>query len=244
MNRVALLDAADTATTGTLTTATAGLTSNGRRGAYFWPWLQVPGIVAGTIRTVPPSAGVAGKIAANDAINGPNSPAAGDRGVFRWVMGLTQAGVADATRENLNLANVDVLVNRYGLNQVYGWRSLADPVADAEWINFGNCRLLMDIANRLNLSAQAFVFEQIDGRGETISAFGGQLSGELLPYWSSRQLYGVTPEEAFFVDVGPGVNTPQTIANLELHAVANVRMSPFAELVAIEIVKTAITEAV
>jgi hypothetical protein len=43
------------------------------------------------------------------------------------------------------------------------------------------------------------------------------------------------------VDTGSSVNTPQTIANNELHAVCMVVMSPFAEQVFINIVKNPVT---
>jgi hypothetical protein len=55
-------------------------------------------------------------------------------------------------------------------------------------------------------------------------------------------LYGVTPDEAFVVDVGNEVNTDDTIAAGELHAVLAVRMSPMSEFVIIEVVKVSITE--
>ena len=62
-------------------------------------------------------------------------------------------------------------------------------------------------------------------------------------YYVAGALYGPEPSDAYSVDVGPAVNTEETIANGELHAVLRVRMSPFAELVVIEIVKYPTTEA-
>lgn len=48
--------------------------------------------------------------------------------------------------------------------------------------------------------------------------------------------------EAFIVDVGDSVNTPDTLANLELHADISLRMSPFAELILLSIFKVAVSQ--
>jgi hypothetical protein len=84
----------------------------------------------------------------------------------------------------------------------------------------------------------------MDGRGKKIAQFGSELSGMLAGFYDVGALYGDTVDAAFQVDVGSSVNTPTTIANGELHAVLKVKMSPFAELVVIEIVRVALTEAI
>jgi hypothetical protein len=101
----------------------------------------------------------------------------------------------------------------------------------------------MAIVAQANAIAERYVFKQMDGRGVLIADFGGELSGMLVPFYEAGSLYGTTAQEAFSVNVGAQVNTPETIANGELHAVISLRMSPFAELVVIEIVKVATTEA-
>ena len=70
------------------------------------------------------------------------------------------------------------------------------------------------------------------------------LRAMLVPFYESGALYGETAEDAFEVNVGQQVNTPETIAAGELHAVLEVRMSPFAEKVVIEIVKVDPTVAI
>jgi hypothetical protein len=84
----------------------------------------------------------------------------------------------------------------------------------------------------------------MDGRGKKIAQFGSELAVMLGGFYDAGALYGETAADAFQVDVGSSVNTPTTIANGELHAVLKVRMSPFAELVVIEIVRVALTEAI
>jgi phage tail sheath protein FI len=243
-NRAALLDAADTATKATLLTACSSARTNGRRGALFGPWVLIPGITAGTTRTVPPSPVVAGLIARNDPANGAGSPAAGDRGRSQYGLSLSQAAWTDVDRQDLNAAGFNAVIMKYGGVRVYGWRSLADPVIDPNWIQYSNWRLGMYIIGKLNPVLESFLFSVIDGQKTTLSEFGGAIKAELLPIWSSGQLYGANPSDSFDINVGDQVNTPTTIQNGEIHAVVSVRMSPFAELVQLELVKRSITEAV
>jgi phage tail sheath protein FI len=243
--RVALLDLADTAVVATLTTAvTNARIGNQRYGATFAPWLLAPGVFPSTIRTIPPSALVAGLIARNEDELGPDAPAAGDRGIARYINGLSQAVFTDAQRQVLNDGGVNVILNRFGNMEVYGWRSLVNALIDPNWLDFGNSRLYMAIAADADELAEQFVFGVIDGQGKLQSEFGGALAAMLMRYYTQGALFGATPDDAFYVDVGPQVNTPATIQANELHALLNIRMSPMAEVVVIQIVKTPVTQAV
>lgn len=245
-NRVALCDSAgdeDATALEALTTPLATLDS-ASFGSLWAPWAILPGVTAGTTREVPWSAVQAGLITRNDGLNlNPNVPAAGINGVTTGVMDLTSRFTVDEY-EALNDAGVDMARVVYGGIEAYGYRSLVDPDgADAAWLNFGNCRLRMAITAQSNAIAERYVFAQMDGRGKKTAQFGGDLRGMLTTYYERDALYGATFDDACYVDVGSNVNTPATMANGELHAVIEVRMSPFAELVVIEIVKVAITEA-
>jgi phage tail sheath protein FI len=132
----------------------------------------------------------------------------------------------------------------YGGVRVYGYRTLADPELNPNWTMLSNSRLYTAIAAQANAIAERFTFAELDGQRRKVNEFGGVLAGMLLPYWTRGSLYGATPQEAFNVDVGAQVNTDATLAAGELHAVIALRMSPFAERVILEIVKTAPTEAV
>lgn len=242
MNRVAIMDAADTTTKATLLAAvSAARTANARYGGLFAPWIKVPGLTPGTTRTVPPSPFVAGRIAAQDALTSANEPAAGEAGQAQFAIDITQPAWSDTDRVELNAAGVNVIRLLYGGVRIYGWRSLANPTTESQWLNFGNVRLVMEIANYANIIAEQFLFAQLDGQGKTISQFGGALTALLLPYWQEGALYGTSSDQAFVVDVGSSVNTPTSLANGELKAVLGIRPSPFAEMVTIEILKTPIT---
>jgi hypothetical protein len=248
-NRVPKIDAIDSPTLATLTSAAAALRGlvdkSDRFTGMFWPWAVVPGILPGTTRTIPPCAVAAGIAARNDGSGlSPNTAAAGENGQSRWAIGLSQQPFNDADRETLNNSGVNVMRFLYGGVRVYGYRTLADPELNPNWTMLSNSRLYTAIAAQANAIAERFTFAELDGQRRKVNEFGGVLAGMLLPYWTRGSLYGATPQEAFNVDVGAQVNTDATLAAGELHAVIALRMSPFAERVILEIVKTAPTEAV
>jgi phage tail sheath protein FI len=95
----------------------------------------------------------------------------------------------------------------------------------------------MQITRDLDSIGESFVFDEIDGKGQLFSFFNGAITGQLNDYWSRGSLYGLSADEAFFVDTGESVNTPSTIANGQIIASVGVKMSPQAEFVTINITK-------
>lgn len=241
-SRVALLDLTDSVTVGTLTGALPA--SHLRNAAPWVPWAKIPALsgAAGSYRTVQMSAGIAGIIARNDPIIGVNSTSAGKNGIFRYINGLSQPGWTDDQRQTLNTAGVNVVRSMLGGIRVYGWRSLADPVNDQMWLNFGNARLYMALSAELSLVAEGYMFEDINT--ENIGGFNAALSGVMMFHFNNGDLYGDTAEESFTVDTGPTVNTAATAAALEMHGVVNVKMGVFAEYIPIQIVKRQITDVI
>lgn len=242
-NRVALIQGAsdDDATELAGLGAAIAANANARHGAIFAPYATIPGLAGGSSRSVPWTAIVAGHIARLDALGNPNAAAAGDRGQALYATGIT-AEFTEAQRNTLLLAGVNTARIVYGGARTYGWRTAADE--DGPWWQFNAARTHMAITARADAVAERFVFSQIDGKGVTLGEFAGQLSGALIPFYEAGALYGDTAREAFNVDVGPTVNTPETIAAGELRAVIAARTSPHAELVTIEIVKVAVNDAV
>jgi hypothetical protein len=244
-NRTAILDLPDTATAATLETSVVNTRSAGIAGAAFAPWLTTPGPTSGSVITVPPSAFIAALAARNDTEFNQDTPWAGDQGIAQYITGLSQPSFDDATRQNLNASGVNVIVSKYGAIRNYGWRSIVDPFgSNADWVDLGNVRLAMAIAAQADLISEEFLFSVLDGQGIDISLYQGALTAMLMDFWQAGSLFGATTADAFFVDVGSAVNTPQTLANNELHAVLNVKMSPMAEFVQINIVKVPIGQAV
>jgi hypothetical protein len=242
-NRVALLSTPDGAATALIAAGTALHTDqNARYAACFAPSAVVPGVTPGTTRTVPMPAVIAGIIARNDLTLTPNQAAAGVNGASAYMLDLA-ATYTDAEYSSINDAGVNMTRRIYGQIENYGYRSCVDPAtSDSDWLEFGNARLNMAICAEADAIGERYVFSQIDGRGITIGDFGSDLSSMLLPYWTGGALYGATADEAYQVNVGSTVNTPDTIANGELHAILMVRMSHMAEWVVIEVVKVATTQ--
>jgi len=237
-NRIALLEAAPASTAAQLGTLAATLRSNqdARYAALFAPGVVVPGVTSGTTRVVPASALVAGVISRNDRTYSPNVAAAGVNGEARFATDVSLP-YTDAERDTLNIAGVSIVRTMYGGVRVYGYRTPADP--NTGWHLLSNARLNMAIVAKAEAIGENFLFSQIDGRRVKISQFGAELTGMLVPYYEAGSLFGESPDDAFYVDVGPAVNTLATIAAGELHAIIGLRMSPFAEYVVIEIVKVA-----
>lgn len=237
-NRVALLDMPNVPTAATL----IAITNKSRFAAKFAPWVVVPGLTFGTIRTVPPSALIAGLCARNDASFGANTPSAGNNGVSLFATDLSQPDWNDTDRASLNNAGVNVIRRYLGIRN-YGWRSAADPVADKNWLPFNNSRLYIALTAELNAVGENYVFAEVDGiNGSAINGLHGACAGVMKEHYDLGELFGDQPDEAFVVDTGSEVNTPTTIANLELHAIVYTRMAPFGEWVQIQISKRPVTE--
>lgn len=239
-NRTAILDSPDTGVAGDMiaTVANILLSPEPERCAVFGPQAIVPGLTPGTIRTVPMSAVVAGIMARNDAVNGTGTPAAGQNGQSRYAIDVTHT-YSDADRKAANDAGVNIVKPLYGPITIYGYRTCS---ADLRWRSLADQRLRMEIANLAGIIGEEYVFQKIDPQGHTIAGYGGALKAMLTRFYNQGSLFGLTPDDAFSVNVGDSVNTILTKAAGELHAVLGLKMSPFAEMVFIEIVKVPITE--
>ena len=247
-NRVAFLDAANTATAATLLTASSTLQTSATDSSYaafFAPWIIVPGyvntnpaVLTSTVfnRTVPPCALAAALVSVNDQNNDANVPAAGTtHGASKYAINLTQTYIA-SDRANLNAAGVNVIRNVPNVNVIalYGFRSASYlPL----WSNLANVRFRMQMVRDLDALGEQFIFHEIDGKGQLFAAFNGALAGQLQSYWLRGSLYGLAPENSFNVITDSTVNNSNTIALGQLNASINVRMSPFAEFVTINITK-------
>ena len=240
-NRVGLLDLPDSPTVATLQSSAAGIVS--RFTACFAPWVVIPGLTTGTTRSVPPCAYIAGMLARNDPTLGTNQPAAGNYGNAQYAIDLTQPDWTDTQRTTLNSSNCNIIRRMFGGIRNYGWRSNTNAVSDPSWVDFGNGRFYMDLSAELNNVGENYIFSEIDGQnGQLINAFNSELTGVMLDHYNAGELFGDTAAQAFRVDTGPAVNTLQTLANNELHAVVTVKMAPFAEYVQINIVKRQVTQ--
>lgn len=247
-HRVAFLDLPDTHDKATLLPLLAALRANSdaRYGTVFGPWATVPGLLPGSTRVAPYSAVQAGLEAQNAAAGRhAGEPAAGDYGTHPWVLGLTQNPWSETERETLNDAGYNVAIVENGAVYTYGYRTLVDPNGpDQAWTSLSHARLNMQIVVGATEIAKRHLFKAIDGKGHRLGQFAGDLHGLLLDLYNAPvpALFGDTPADAFTVDVGPSVNTPDTLEARQLNADLAVAMSPFGERVNIAIYKSAINE--
>jgi hypothetical protein len=179
----------------------------------------------------------------NDPTLGANAPAAGVNGQALYVTDLSQPDWTDAQRTTLNSSACNIVRRMFGGVRNYGWRALVNATSDPSWVDFGNARLFVALTAELNGIGENYIFLEIDGQdGNTITSFHGALAGVLLNHFYAGDLFGATPDTSFAIDTGPQVNTLQTIANNELHAIVRVKMAPFAEYVVIQIAKRQVTQ--
>jgi hypothetical protein len=246
-NRFALIDSADSSVAADLVNAStavkATLTDQEMSYAFLVEgWNVISGATVGTTRIVPPSAVVAALMAAHDAATGnPNEPAAGVNGIPSFSLGLNRVNWSDTERGTLNLAGVNVFREVGGTQRLYGYRTMVSPNGStAGWLSAASARLRMALEADAAEKAEPFVFTQITKA--KIAEYQGVLTGMLLGYYNLGALFGDTPAEAFVVDTGSTVNTPESLAERKLSAVIGVRMTEFAEIVYMEFVKIPTTE--
>lgn len=250
-NRRGVMDLVDTATKSTLKSATAPqrIAADSGKAAVFTPWVKIAGTAPGTTRTLPPSPFVAAAIARNDAKNSPNVPVAGpETGLLGQIVGLTVSWTDDDTQElscpELTFSthgSINVLRVIDGVPQIYGNRTLTDPITDKVDLQLSNVRFDMFIDDLLGRTARGFVFRPIDGKGHQVAAYENALAGELAIYYADDSLFGDTAEDAFHVETD-SVNDTDTAAAGQLIADVSYKRTPGAEEVVTRITRVAVDQ--
>jgi hypothetical protein len=244
-NRVAICDMDDGASAATAVSAIGSFgTSAVSAFCGFWSGnLTIPGVTGspGTTRSVAPSPLIAALCANVDATGNPNRAAAGVNfapiyaNASATLVSGTLATYSLADLYTLNGAGINTFASKLGIFENYGFVSSVSPASDGIYWQFNHARLLMALETVAQSVGEPFVFSQIDGRGSDTAAFGSALSSSLKVFYDVGALFGATANDAFSVDTGPNVNTPTSIAAGQLKANCNVRMSPFAQMVTVQL---------
>jgi phage tail sheath protein FI len=239
MRRFGLIDLAD-GDAATLAADMSGLwnSEGSQAGQALAPWIRYRGPTAATTITSPYSPIQAGIIARRDRQTGnPNDPAAGVVAGMVGARGLARE-FDDDTREQLNEIGVTLakVIGRPATVVTYGSRTAAGP-DETLWRWAGGTRVVWAITHESNAGAEQFVHRQIDPQGRIFIELNTALTAICQRYFALGALYGETSEEAYNVDTSSAVNTPETIANGEIHAHIRVATSPPGEWVLIEITK-------
>lgn len=245
--RTAILDgppspaAADVTSLALSDSVGVGVTDAGDVGMGFSPWGTMPPAPGGSVvRQVPMSAAVAGLIARTDAAAGHSNQAPmGQKGTLQYVTGIVQPGLvgADRTAANGRQGTTGWNVVRQSPGQapqVFGFRT----VSAASRAYFGaNVRETLALRNDIELIGENYVGAMIDGQGKVFMDLANDISARLRASYDLDALYGATSAQAYGVDVGPTVNTPQSIAAGIIRARVWFVPSPTGERVIIDLVR-------
>jgi phage tail sheath protein FI len=171
----------------------------------YWPWVKTFDPATGTNRFVPPSGHVAGVWARSDDERGVHKAPANE--VLRGVITL-QTQITKAEQELLNPIGVNCIRAFPGGRgvRVWGARTLS---SDPAWRYLSVRRLFNYLEESILLGTQWSVFEPNDHLlwariRRTISAF-------LVNEWRKGALFGLTPDEAFFVKCDAETNPAESI---------------------------------
>lgn len=198
--------------------------------------LTIPGVAPLTTRTVPASAIAMGLISRGDAAtNSPNTAPCGINYPCLYAV-ATDTDLNDGDRQALFNAGGNTFHVAQGVLSLFGFQTAVPQSTDDVFDQFNHARTRMFIAvNGLQI-AQRYQFAGIDGAGMVFTAYKNDLNAMLSQLQSVGALYGTAQNPGYLVDVGPSVNTAQTIANQEIHAVVSCIMSPYASYVELDLV--------
>lgn len=220
--------------------------------AMYWPWTTVPPLVSGGVaRSLPPSIIAAAVMARQDRLTGnPNRPAAGDRGIVPWILGVNTE-CTDAERDTLNTAGVNVLHKRDPTSptiRIYGIRTLANPTTQTLYLQAANVRLDGAILGEGVAICEPYVFEQFDGKGEAAASLKQELKlmldqwtklGALVPYID--QDTGVVLDPRTYIVHPPQLTITDGVGSVL--APLEIRRANSPEMVTLRVVINSTTEA-
>jgi len=206
--RIAVMDSAPNARLGDVQTQRQQFDST--RGALYYPWLVIadPFGRPGDRLAVPPSGHVCGAFARTDAERGVHKAPANV--VVRNILDLN-ANVTTGEQEILNPRGINVIRDFSSLGRsrrIWGARTVT---SDPEWIYVPVVRLFLFIEKSIERGTQFAVFEPNDPA--LWATINRSLTNFLTSVWRDGALLGNTPEEAFFVEVGPTTMTQSDIDN-------------------------------
>jgi hypothetical protein len=217
--------------------------ADGEYGLMVGPWCNIPapaGVTGGAERTVPGSAVAAGLIARADGLGNPNRAAAGRDFPLQFVTSF-ESELSDFDQEALLDGGVNPFANIYGVLELYGFQTVIDQ-SDANPFWQANCgRARMWLVAQAKAVGENYVFKTIDGKGQLQQKLKSDLEAVCLQLYGVDGLFGETPQEAFAVEVGAAINTTDTIAQGELHAVMEARLGLHAKAVLIDLVSIPVT---
>ncbi|HEY0641691.1 MAG TPA: phage tail sheath subtilisin-like domain-containing protein [Pseudonocardiaceae bacterium] len=172
--------------------------------ALYYPWIKVFDPASGVASFVPPSGHLAGVWARTDSTRGVHKAPANE--VVRGAIAL-QTQLTKAEQELLNPIGINCIRSFSGRGiRVWGARTLS---SDPAWRYLNVRRLFNYLEESILNGTQWVVFEPNDDAlwarvRRTISAF-------LIMEWRKGALFGLTPDEAFYVKCDRDTNPAESI---------------------------------
>lgn len=172
--------------------------------ALYWPYIKVFDPATGSNRFVPPSGHVAGVWARNDDSRGVHKAPANE--VIRGAIAL-QTNLTKAEHDLLNPVGINCVRSFPGRGiRIWGARTLS---SDPAWRYLNVRRLFNYLEESILMGTQWVVFEPNDDAlwsriERTIAAF-------LVNEWRKGALFGLTPDEAFYVKCDRETNPAEAI---------------------------------
>jgi phage tail sheath protein FI len=172
--------------------------------ALYWPWIKVFDPASGENQFVPPSGHVAGIYGRNDDTRGVHKAPANE--VIRGAIDL-EVNITKGEHDSLNPIAVNSLRSFPGRGiRVFGARTLS---SDPEWRYLNVRRLFNYLEDSILNGTQWAVFEPNDNAlwaklRRSIAAF-------LVMEWRKGALFGLTPNEAYYVKCDSETNPAEAI---------------------------------
>ncbi|MFI8420276.1 phage tail sheath family protein [Streptomyces sp. NPDC085479] len=185
--------------------------------ALYYPWINVADPSTGRISPVPPSGHIAGVWARNDDQRGVHKAPANE--VVRGAVAL-QTQLTKGEHDRLNPIGVNCVRAFPGRGiRVWGARTLS---SDPAWRYLNVRRLFNYLEESILAGTQWVVFEPNDDAlwariRRTVAAF-------LVNEWRKGALFGLNPEEAFYVKCDRETNPPESVDSG--HVICEIGVAP------------------
>lgn len=204
--RIAVLDSAVNAKMADIQAQRALYDST--RGALYYPWLQISNQFGrpGERLVIPPSGHVCGAFARTDTERGVHKAPANV--VVRNILDMN-AKITTGEQEILNPRGINVIRDFSNLGRAKRIWGARTTTSDPEWIYVPVRRLFLFIEKSIERGTQFAVFEP--NSPPLWATINRSLTNFLTSVWRDGALMGNSPEEAFFVDVGPNTMTQADI---------------------------------
>jgi len=239
--RIAITSGGAGATIPELASTAASAGALGEFGGVFAPWVVIPD--GSATRTISPEGYVAG--VRSRAFNLEDQfwqVPAGQRAQAQFVRGTDVVYDIDDINELADQYQVSGIITRRGAVYLYQYRSLS--VNQQQWELLQSRDTINALTARLSTALEPFVWDVIDGKHQLESNVLGAMIGVLQPISDQNGLYSEYDEDGNQVHGGyivAATSTADQLGRNTIAATAAVKLSPFAALIEIELVKASFT---